>query len=692
MLMKNTLPHSPNAMRTLCFGALALVSVSMWAGPLTPEQALARALPAQTRATGPDASADWKLVYTSPVPGQEDVAGCYYYKSEKGFVVASADDRAIPLLAYGDDTEFDADNLSPEFEWWLGEYGRQMAAAPDTPHVEISVDDPKGEIAPLCHTKWNQFGPYYDMCSKAYGQPVVTGCVATALAQVLKYHNWPATGDGERTYTSDGKQFSFDYGTADFDWAQMADDYTRKSSEESKNAVSELMYACGVAVGMHYHPGGSGADPAVMCYTLPQYMKYNKMIYNAQRFYYSLTEWNDLIYDQLQKYGPVQYSGYVPSGGGHSFVCDGYSQGGFFHINWGWGGASDGYYVLTALAPNHSGLGYDVEMGGFNFNQDAIINIYPDNGIFPNEATVQVMNASPFSVAQKWQYAGREINIRGAYWNTTAETVKGQFGVAAVPEAGDTVYMPGREITDYWSNEGLGGYNVTIPADIKAGTYTLTPAFYANGTWLPIKTAVGRHNAETMTVAQDGSKMKATFSPIEETDGVAAIDVEAKPEIDPKHYYGVKAVIQNTGDTEWLNPIGGALFTTDGKLIAYGMRMELDIPAGQEETVTYSSAMKHIELPDSLVDGPAVFYLVNYNNLKPISEAVKVTITGESSAVEKIELGCDDNCTELQGAVKVYTLQGVCVAESEAEELPANLEKGIYILVDKQGHSRKVAI
>lgn len=671
----------------LALAALALAMSAptlLHAKSLSPADALARALPAATRAERPDATADWKLAYTSTVPGMDSVAGCYFYKSDKGFIVASADDRAIPLLAYGEDTTFNPDSISPELEYWLREYGREMHAVEDIPHVDQGITDPKGAIEPLCKTKWNQFGPYYDMCSKAYGRPVVTGCVATALAQVLKYHNWPEQGVGEITYRSDGKEFSFDYGATTFQWDKMLDSYWRKAPEEDKEAVATLMYACGVAVGMHYHPGGSGADPAVMCGSLPVHMKYDRSIFNAQRMYYTLQEWVDLIYDQLAKKQPVQYSGYVSSGGGHSFVCDGYDKGGYFHINWGWGGASDGYYLLTSLSPDHRGIGPAEARGGFNFNQDAIINIFPA-GDTPSLPYYGVMNAGSFGVAQRWAWTGREINIRGAYWNTAPERIEGRFGVAAVNEKGDTTLMPGYEIKDYWANEGRGGYSVHIPKDIEPGTYTISPIFEYNGSWLPIKTAVNACSDEKMTVEQVGDRRKAVFTREAEEGSVTAIDLKAPETIDPKHYVHVTATLQNTMDTEWMGAIAAGLYTLDNRLIAYGMRMEIDIVANSEQPLTYSSEFRYVDLPDSLIQGPAMIQLIDFYSKKPISSPVDVMIEGEpqSSAVTAVE-------APVEGDVEVYTLQGVCLGKHDAASLPSTLRKGIYILRRPDGQARKV--
>lgn len=663
-------------------GISILLSPTLGARSLSPDEALSRALGVSPLASiNTRAASEYTLSYTSMMP-DSITPGCYLFKSDTGFIIASADDRARALLAYGEDTSIDTDKLSPEFKYWLEEYGREMASVPDVPDVDPGIEYPKGAITPLCKTKWNQFGPYYDMCSKAYGQPVVTGCVATAMAQMLKYHNWPPTGVGEITYTSDGKEFSYDYATGDFNWDAMLDTYRADSPQTSKEAVANLMYACGVSVGMHYHPGGSGADPAVMCGSLPKHMKYDASIYNAQRFYYTLEEWMNLIYSQISKVGPVQYSGYVSSGGGHSFICDGYDGNGYFHINWGWGGASDGYYLLSALSPDHRGIGPAEARGGFNFNQDAIINVFPA-GETPSDPYFGVMNASNFGVAQSWSWLGKEIGVHGIYWNTGCTRISGQFGIRAISQAGDTIIMPGRVVDTYGINEALGGYSAHLPDYIAPGEYTITPVFKYLGEWRTVMTAVDQRSDEKMTVKEVDGRLKAIFTQPATGGSITAIDLTAPEKFDPKKYVGIKSTIQNTTPNEWVGAVAAAIYTMDDKLIAYGMRMELDLLPNTEQPLDYSSEMKYVVLEDSLHNGPAQLRIINYGNRKPISAAIPVTLVDLASS----DVNSITPSTQTEFEPCIYRIDGMRISNNDnTGELP----HGLYIVIDRNGTRRKI--
>lgn len=676
-------------MKTHLLTAFALLAaLSVGAKSLTPDQALERISPYLPASQAPTRAGAWQLAYTAFMPDGES-AGCYLFKSDNGFVIASADDRAIPLLGYSDDPEFDESTMSPEFKYWLDEYGRQMAFAKDVPDIqpEEGVDSPKTPIAPLCKTRWNQFAPYYDVCSEAYGRPVVTGCVATALSQIMKYHNWPAQGTGQSSYIWDGKTFSFDYGATAFEWDNMTDSYDRHSTAAQNHAVAVLMYATGVAVHMEYEPGGSGASPERIPYALGAYFGYEDEALYIQRDFYTLTDWEELIYEQLQYVGPVQYSGYVARGGGHSFVCDGYDKDGYFHINWGWGGGNDGYYRLTALRAEHSGWGDAIAQGGFNFNQDIVAYITPPGKAQISAPKVLLNNSGNFHIAQNWAYAGRDITARGAYWNSGNKAIDGRFGIQAVSEAGDTIYFPGWELDEYRGGEGWGSFWANIPNDIATGTYTLYPAFEVDGQWYLFRTAVGAQSSERMTVSNVDGKRKCVFESVDQHPDISAIDVIAPQEIETKKGFTIHATVQNTGNVEWNGELSAAIYNMKGQMIAYGIGMSLDLQPNTEQVTYYNCRLDHIVDQSLLTDGPVELYLINMGDKKPISQGIKVNLTGEAiSGVELPSLATEN----LNADTKVYNTNGCLVGIGD--KALSNLRGGLYIIVAPNGKTRKIMV
>ena len=187
--------------------------------------------------------------------------------------------------------------------------------------------------------KWNQDSPYNNLCpiiNISTSKRAVTGCVATGMAQVMKYYQWPVTGTGSNSYTTSTKHIplSLNFSQTTFDWANMTETYNGSSSAAQKNAVATLMYNCGVSVNMDYAES-SGAASTASAKALVNKFGYNPNIQHIDRRYYTRDEWKSIIKDELSAARPVLYGG-DDGTSGHFFVCDGYDNNDFFHFNWGW--------------------------------------------------------------------------------------------------------------------------------------------------------------------------------------------------------------------------------------------------------------------------------------------------------------------------------------------------------------------
>lgn len=223
------------------------------------------------------------------------------------------------------------------------------------------------DVSPLLATQWGQGSPFNDLCPNNYP----SGCVATAMAQIMNYHQFPESGYGSFSYTSRSKRLrlSCDFASITFDWQNMVDKYDSKSNSRQRQAVASLLYACGVSVSMDYDKGGSGAYDLDVPYALINYFGYNANVVCLQRDYYSREEWLDRLYTELEANRPILYCGSDSREGGHAFIVDGCrSSDNKVHVNWGWNGEFDGYYVLSSLNPNHY---------RFSTNQSMINNFAP---------------------------------------------------------------------------------------------------------------------------------------------------------------------------------------------------------------------------------------------------------------------------------------------------------------------------
>ena len=387
----------------MILGATAVANV-LQATPLTPSEALHRAQSlngSRHRVTALDNATT--PAFTSYA---DDMPASYVFAQTEGWVILSADDMAPAVLGYSDSGTFDPDNIPDNMRAWLEAYADQIQWMRNNPAqftpIALTAGASEAEvrtaISPMLTTKWNQDSPFNDMTPMVNGQRSVTGCVATAMAQVMNYHQWPAAGTGTHSYKMNGEELSIDFAEHPFDWANMADTYNAKSPQAQKDAVADLMYTCGLSVSSQYDPQATGALTSSMAKALIKYFDYNEGIGWAQRQYYNADQWEGLIYDQLKNYGPVLYGGTTAGGAGHQFVCDGYSQDGYFHINWGWGGLSDGYYLLSVMAPSMQGIGGSY--AGYNASQTAIINVRPRKADQPGEPWVCLGVLSSFAVNQ----------------------------------------------------------------------------------------------------------------------------------------------------------------------------------------------------------------------------------------------------------------------------------------------------
>ena len=355
----------------------------------------------------------------SDITSQTEFTNFYIFNTSGGFVIVSADDIAYPVLGYSDEGSFNTDNIGPNTLNWLRGYQLQIQFGIDNDIAateEISnqwyklqngIRTPQRNtrsVSSLLATRWNQSAPYNNLCpyDNEANTRTVTGCVATAMAQVMKYWNYPARGIGSHTYThSTYGELSADFGNTTYDWNNMLNSYRGSTTTEQDEAVAVLMYHCGVAVEMSYDiaaNGGSGAYTVsydgYFDYCAESALK-NFFCYNSTtlqgllRDDYEDTEWKNILRQELNASRPIIYSG-SGDGGGHCFVCDGYDANDYFHFNWGWGGSEDGMFLIDALNPGEGGIGG----GGYQFNegQDIIIGIQP-SGITVSPATLEIASA-----------------------------------------------------------------------------------------------------------------------------------------------------------------------------------------------------------------------------------------------------------------------------------------------------------
>lgn len=363
--------------KTLLIALGALLCQGAYAEILSPEAALQRVASQKNVRHLVSATAQPKLAYTAKTfKGQDAV---YVFTTKQGdALILSGSDKAIPVLGYTDSGTFDPNSMPPQMKYWLEEYAAQIAyaeennLAPVDKNVSFSYPTDWSFIAPLVQTKWDQGKPYNSLLTNP---GYATGCVATAMAQIMNYHKYPEIGHGSIKYTDAYKNtFSMSFYEQPFDWNNMLNEYVSgKYNDTQANAVAYLMKACGYSTQMNYG-SSSGTQSEKSALALATYFDYDSSIDVIQRYGYTHTDWATTLYNQLKNVGPVLYSGHSIGDYAHAFVCDGYDGQGYFHINWGWSGLCDGYYSIDAMNPTVQGTGGS-DYGGYNFSQGMVINI-----------------------------------------------------------------------------------------------------------------------------------------------------------------------------------------------------------------------------------------------------------------------------------------------------------------------------
>ena len=324
----------------------------------------------------------------------EPVQNDYYVfniGSNDGFVVVSGDDRTVSILGYADSGTLILDDMPDGLRYLLDGYAEQLRWLDAHPSVVTSPmqkakQAPRVAINPLIKTRWDQGAPYNNLCPTIGGTRTVTGCVATAYAQVMNYHQWPKTSvTALPEYTASTKNANKQnfnltvpaLPSTTFAWDQMADSYLSDDTGASADAVATLMRYCGSAIRISYglsaNGGTSGYSESVVD-ALKHTFGYDQGVRLAYRVHYTYQDWVNLVYSELAASRPVVLGG-QSMGGGHAFVCDGYQGDDYFHINWGWGGSSDGYFRLSLLNPEEQGFGGSSSLDGFSFGQDMVYGI-----------------------------------------------------------------------------------------------------------------------------------------------------------------------------------------------------------------------------------------------------------------------------------------------------------------------------
>ena len=546
-----------------------IITATMMAGPVSLEQAQQQAQQFLSQHSARH-TAGLRLAKQQPKVEQvlsSAADACYYVfnvGTDQGFVIVSGDDRSPAILGYADNGTFSDQDMPDNMRAWLQGYEDQMRWMDEHDYHLASAPrkTTRATILPLITTTWDQGDPYNRLCPSFFtGNRSVTGCVATAMAQVMYYHRWPQTStanipayDCATSWGEYGKIHIDEHAATTFEWDNMRSSYdgaTGDSYTAQCNAVATLMAYCGASVKMNYsdsYNGGSSASTTTAAAALRTYFDYDASTHIIDRTSYTSSEWDDLIYEEINAGRPVLYSG-QSTGGGHAFVIDGYDTDNYFHVNWGWNGNNNGYFLLSVLNPyNNSGSGASSSKDGYSYQQDAIVGIQPQkDGTSSPSLTCTAFSATQTSTSPRYSN-GFAIPLKYHYENVSGyeATFDIAFGLFSTDGNIAETFIVGSncELGHNSYNEGSGQY--PFGASVPNGNYIIELLYKLSGTeqWLKM------NDADLYAVSATISTNEMTFTnatPL--TTILTGTDIMANGTMQPNNVISLNTTITNSGNS-----------------------------------------------------------------------------------------------------------------------------------------------
>jgi hypothetical protein len=486
----------------------------------------------------------------------------YYYifniGGDEGFIIISGDDRADDVLGYATQGHFDIDGIPANFRNWLSLYRAELKSLSEAPEWPPRTDYASHtfseavlfapEIKPLLgKIAWGQNVPFNALCPiiPETETHAIAGCVATAMAQIMKFYEWPAKGTGSKTYTSEKHRLllKVDFSQTAYDWAQMRDTYVDgEYSEAELDAVTTLIYHCGVAAEMNYS-FVSGASQQIAAFGMKDYFNYATDMQLLDRNFYAAHEWDYILKEELNASRPIFYVGGRDNGTAHAFVCDGYDRNGLFHFNWGWVGSNDGYFNVSIIEPWN--------MIGYNGEQNIIAGIQPARAN-ASAARIQffVLKNHPPLVSEGVFGRDEKIAFSTTVYHTRVSRFSGEIGIGLY-DGEELIAVLHRDTVRNLSNNEKYVFSdsISIPETLEAGDYMLCPVSSTDGVhWTHIRshamipvTVKATVCAQSVTIARPG-------------DDIPEIGLEKLTPVTEfyanRNFGRVEATLSNTGQKE----------------------------------------------------------------------------------------------------------------------------------------------
>ena len=478
---------------------LAMLPVAVFAQKLTPQDALermtngfhAQAENHRCKIQSRHNTDDWQLAWETP--------HVYVFQTDEGFALTPTTASGPTCLGYSDGGTFENAMRHENFRHFVQTFEQKM-------QDEFRIFRPAGvpdAVPPLCQDLWDQFQPFNRHCPVIDGDTCVVGCVATAMTQVMRYHQWPQKGEGSFSYndsTGCKQVLTADFSTHTYDWANMLDRYDMGYNERQAEAVALLSSDCGIAVRMRYGKHASGANCIYQPIAMTKYFGYDEGIQMYYRNFFPQAEWDSIMFTELSEQRPMLVGGWSTDLA-HAFICDGYDEQGFFHVRLGNpGGDGDGFYYFNWLTPDQPQW-HDVNNpeGGLNLLQSITTGIKP-RGDEPSRQRF-IYGFSHISIADSTEGEIVVHHLSNLGWNEHPYRVG--IAIKAIDEAQQTapestqlLYTYDRhfQLEEVEDTSYTDTIRLRIPTTMADGTYRICPVYEENGLFYEARTMVGIPN------------------------------------------------------------------------------------------------------------------------------------------------------------------------------------------------------
>lgn len=687
----------------------SFVLLSVWSGVSAEQISVSQAASIAEKYLGEAVNVGQNLAPAKMKSLQMSAESPEYYvfntDGKKGFVIISGDDELTELVGYSNEGEFRSENAPENLRAWLDGYAAFVRSVRDgeSRPMRASVNNATPVVEPLVTTRWNQGEPYNLLCpyDSSVGVTCPTGCAATSMAQLINYHEWPVQGKGTKSYNSSYGRLTVDFSKSVYDWANMKDRYESYYDEDKNivnewtdteaNAVAKLMYDCGVALEMGYGPYSSGAADTEMPLALCNYFNYHADL--ITRDGHTVDEFLARIKEELDNSRPLVFNG-QGSGGGHSYIVDGYDSNDYLHVNWGWGGISDGYFNVSYMNPDDLGTGGG--SGGFNEMQSIVV-AYPDE---TGEGSVgqnvmRLVDSSMWGGGDGYVKALQESIVKGedfkveyyGIWNMVNLDYIGEFALGIFDSDGKMLSVTA-------SNKAIiGRFNLTYYpetlvaneelAALSDGDYTIRMISRQQGydDWVRVAT-------DGIDIAVSGNEIKKR-EPVVPTAVISCENLEVlTPTVDVGGTVDIQFTLKNDSEYDFMGKV--SLIVYDDEKNRKILKTSVTVFAGKNGEHITNASLRFLK---SMKAGR---YRIEVDGVEATNDVELNYIGGEAIAyVEVVDpsgvvsVGGDNISVSVRGNViyvdgtadnvAVYDLSGVCVCSTAEREIPMNAQ-GVYFV------------